>query len=261
MMQIFVLTLVDVVAFMIIESLTNRKLRFLEALLFAVVFNLTILTVANAEPVRPKFKVAIIDTGYISSANTGLKLCSTGHYDFRVELPVVGHTRPHGTLVAEIIAKKLRNVDYCAVIYQIEDRDGHYPLSNLVAALKMSMREHVDAVNYSLNGFDASIEERDTWRQLSTKNIMLFVAAGNKHSNLDVACLQFPVCYDIQNLYAVGALDSNRKLPAAYSNFGKSVRLWFNGDSLHGTQGTSFAAPRALSEYILRLANIERSST
>ncbi len=85
------------------------------------------------------------------------------------------------------------------------------------------------------------------------------MAAGNKKLNLvRKKCLQFPECYSFKNLIVVGAQDYNEpKKHAEYSNYGTRVDLWAPGWYLNKdgsmSHGSSYAAPRALSEYILYL--------
>jgi subtilisin family serine protease len=203
---------------------------------------------------QPKFKIAIIDTGYDASLVTGskLKLCKHGHYDFSKGQNGVGFTKKHGTAVASIIAEQLKDVDYCAVIYTISIYEN---AEQIVTAFYKASYETVDAINASYSGSIKSVAEREAVRDAAKRVKAIFVAAGNDGRNLDVSCLAFPTCFDIPNVHPVGALKANgARLPV--SNYGSKVKEWYSGEaSLGFIPATSFAAPRALSSYVLSLVN------
>jgi hypothetical protein len=94
---------------------------------------------------------------------------------------------------------------------------------------------------------------------------MTFVAAGNDRKNLDYECDIFPACYTFANVYPVGALDPVFGEHANVSNHGRRIKLWFDGSVAKGFReenpATSYATPRALSEFIYRLSIIERFGT
>lgn len=215
----------------------------------------TCVNITHAEP-APKYKIAILDTGYdVARASTPLKLCKTGHYEFRTNTPIVGFTQIHGTLVASIIAEQLKNINYCALIYQVETKDGHFLDQSLTRAVSMAIKEGANVVNMSYQGYTTSLKERFALERLSASGAITFEAAGNEGENLDYQCDAFPTCYGINNIFPVGAIDPDTATRAKYSNHGKMIKLWFSGRAtLNGDEynGTSFAAPRALSDYILR---------
>ncbi len=212
---------------------------------------------ANASSNEPKYKIAILDTGYdIHAPGTKLKLCKTGHFDFRSYRRTIDYTQSHGTEVSSIIAERLKDVDYCAIIYQIESVFGTFPDQNIIGALELANVAGVVAVNMSFVSSDPSIAEREALKRIASKGAKLFVAAGNDRKNLDYECDVFPACYDIPNLSAVGALDPLTGEKASYSNRGSRIKLWYSGRyhaAGRSVNGTSLAVPRALSEYVLSL--------
>jgi hypothetical protein len=212
---------------------------------------------AHGDESRPKYKIAIIDTGYSDHPfDTQLKLCKTGHFDFRSNTPTIGSSGEHGNVVSLIIAEKLKNVDYCAVIYQWADEFGYYTIEGEIRALQLAKKEHFTAINMSLNGRTTSVQERELLKSILDEGTTIFVASGNDGSNLDYECLAFPTCYKLDGLYSVGAVDMKTGKQARFSNHGSVVKLWFSGEAppqYEARAGTSFAVPRALSEYILRL--------
>lgn len=207
-------------------------------------------------------KIAIIDTGY--QGNEGLKVCPTGSLDFNTGLKEVGISplnKDHGTKVASIIAESLKNVDYCALIYQVESIKGINPL-HIALAATLAEDENVVAINISLTGPLTDDAENVALLNVSQK-AKLFMAAGNQKQDLTKKCLAFPACYGIANAQVVGALTPAGYLRAEYSNFGRGiVNNWQSGEvKWRGTldYGTSFAAPRALSKYVLSLVSLQQA--
>jgi hypothetical protein len=203
------------------------------------------------------FKIGIIDTGYNKMIDDmHVKLCDKGHYDFATGTPTVGHSHFHGTAVAQTMVSELEGVNYCLVIYQVGGPLG-ITGENIAGALRRAQQEGLAAVNISLEGNAYSFDERTQLQRLADKGTAVFVAAGNRHLNLDDACFTYPSCYRLPNMYIVGATQDNGEFPATYSNYGSTVQVWedgvvsFNGDAL---RGTSFASPRALGDYVRSLS-------
>lgn len=201
-------------------------------------------------------KIAIIDTGYnpklVPDGIAKLKLCSEGHYDFFTKRPVVNATHWHGTVTGSIIASFLRDVNYCAIIYQVAD-DAGISAENIAGALHMAAREGLTAINLSLEGTSFNSVERFAFYDVTSKGTIVFIAAGNRDKNLDIVCNSYPTCYHLPNTYIVGALSDEGDSKAGYSNYGKEVNAWYQGSVEFGGQimrGTSFAAPRALGDFV-----------
>jgi subtilisin family serine protease len=208
---------------------------------------------------KAKYKIVIIDTGYDPLlAAFPIRLCEKGHYDFYSESSVLARTVNHGSMVASIIAATLEGVDYCAVIYQIVDKRGVISETTMARAFALAAKEHPTAVNVSITGPSASQLEEKLLLRLSDSGAKIFVAAGNEKNNLNLACGNYPACYHVPNLVVVGAVTDDMQQPASYSNYGTKVKLWFPGsysDSIQHADGTSFATPRALADFILSLSS------
>lgn len=205
---------------------------------------------------QPKYKIAIIDTGYDALLVHGpkLKLCKYGHFNFANGKNEIGNVSPHGTYVASIIAKELENVDYCAVIYNVVMSYGlEIPTENVISAFYKASYEDVNAINASYDGNIRSVAERESVRDAAKRVSRIFVAAGNNNLNLDIDCLAFPACFDVPNMFPVGAMKADGSARLSSSNYGSRIKLWFNGVYSDTHKGTSFAAPRALASYILSL--------
>lgn len=207
------------------------------------------------------FKIGIIDTGYDKSIDDRhVKICDDGHYDFGNDTPTIGHTMFHGTAVAQTIASQLEDVDYCLVIYQVAGPIG-IPAENLSLALKKAAAGGLAAVNISLEGRQYSFLERQELFNLTSKGTAVFVAAGNRGQDLGRACMSYPACYGLPNLYVVGATQDNGEYVANYSNYGVRVHVWEDGDiDFNGetVRGTSFASPKALGDYVSSLSRLAK---
>jgi hypothetical protein len=208
-------------------------------------------------------KIAIMDAGYVAdSAGPKLKLCKTGHYSFVKNKPGIFKNvrEDHGTVVGKIIASNLKNIDYCAVIYQIYDDKKHdVTFAAMVSALDHAIADHITAINISMAGGSSSDVEYLAFARASSNGIKMFVAAGNSHQNLDVNCNVFPACYSVPNLFVVGAVDNPRNKILPCSNYSNTIRLWYPGHYFFANDmhtGTSIAAPYALSGYILSLFDL-----
>lgn len=204
-----------------------------------------------------KFRIGVIDTGYNSDYGTErVKLCKTGHYDFYTEKAQIAGVHPHGTMVSELIASPLEHTDYCIVVFQVADASGNITPENVARAIGMASKQNLKAVNISLAGPQSRMIEQKALRALSASGARVFVAAGNDHLDLGRACQVFPACYEVPNMFMVGAMTPDLTQTAHYSNFGTRVKLWYSGESLEGrASGTSFASPRALGDYVYSLSS------
>ena len=217
-------------------------------------------------PVHPSLdrgtllKIAVIDTGFdISRAQGQPKLCKSGHYDFAAKKAVVGFSSAHGTIVSSILAEGLEDVNYCIIAYNVQVR-GRVDMPSVYEALRRARREGVVAVNMSLEGVLHSFSEVRELELTARRGIATFIAAGNDNKNLDETCNSYPACYLVDNTYIVGALTVDPRGKAQFSNYGSRVTIWKEGFyEFHGqyTEGTSFAAPRATSDYVLSLSRIQ----
>lgn len=208
---------------------------------------------------KPLLKIAIIDTGYIpAQAMTPIKLCKTGHFDFGTGKALVGSSgHPHGTQVASLVAQGLVNVNYCALIYNVEGKDG-FSFKNISGALRKAKEAGAVAINMSIQGYQFSYLERMAIEELSASGIHLFVAAGNDNMNLDEACNSYPGCYQIPRVHMVGSILPDYSGRSSFSNYGTKVELWYPGyyvTVFETARGTSFASPRALADYVSALAS------
>lgn len=221
---------------------------------------------------RPEtLRIAIIDTGYdrfdFDYKGADLKLCASGHYDYSTSMPQVGSTFRHGTAVGHIIANELKGVDYCAIIYTIpyytDGKEVWLGNNEILKAVKAAQLQNVVAVNLSLGGEKAGNGEREALEELA-KTARLFMAGGNKFQDLNTKCNYFPACYYLQNSVSVGGVFPGTNQIAPYSNYNGPITAWADGTTPwenYEIHGTSLAVPRVLSDYVLRLARLQRLAT
>jgi subtilisin family serine protease len=212
---------------------------------------------------KPPYKIAVIDTGYQADlASVPAKLCDSGHYDYGARSAALGCVAPHGVQIASLIAENLRDVDYCLIIYQTavlnQKKMPELAKTDIANAVNSAIGEGVVAINLSVAIKDQpSMEERQALEFAAEAGIAVFIAAGNIGQDLDKTCDVYPACYKLPHEIVVGAQSRlDPKKPAAYSNYGKVVQVWaqdWYDDGNVVKAGTSYAVPRALSEYILFL--------
>lgn len=213
----------------------------------------------HINPLEQPYKIAILDSGYdLERALYPIKLCKTGHYNYGTREARVGSDpqEKHGSYVATIIGSILRDVNYCAVIFQIADPQEGFTTDNVVDALKRAREAGVGAINISFRSGAYEWAEYQELQRASDAGIKIFVAAGNEAMNFNIICNTYPACYNLKNLITVGALTTDGDAVSSYSNYGTKVNLWYPGDlttPFFQMRGTSFAAPRALGYYVRQL--------
>lgn len=214
---------------------------------------------AGATPV----KIAIIDTGYdeknLPEGYPVLKICPEGSYDFVVRRKGVTSSHWHGNVTASIIANLLQDVNYCALVYNVAT-GASIPDDALLDAVKQASKEHLFAVNLSLGGTVYSAAIHQALLALEGTGTTIFIAAGNDNKNLNSVCNTYPACFKLKNTFVVGATDHD-VFKASYSNEGTKVNSWYDGSFNYNgqlVQGTSFASPRALGDWVQSAVSAEQ---
>lgn len=170
----------------------------------------------------------------------------------------------HGTHMANVIADRIKNVNYCTIIVKwfAKNQTSAENIANTIEGFKyIDTLSNISLVMYSAGGATSSVEERDAILALTLKGVKVFVAAGNENNDLDLNCNFFPACYNISNVEVVGSLDKNDK-KQKLSNYGKKVTKWELGEDvianagIYGNiplTGTSQANAIAVSKYLNEL--------
>lgn len=209
----------------------------------------------RVNPFLPRYRIAVIDTGFDRRySEFPVKLCPNGHHDYNLNRDTVGSSaEKHGTYVSTIIGLVLHDVDYCIYVFQVYGPRDSMATDNVLDALARARKLGVVAVNMSFRSGIYDWREEALLKDLSSRGIKLFAAAGNEARDLNTECDVYPACYSIENLVVVGALTADADVKASYSNYGMKVTAWQPGtyitDSVQA-RGTSFAAPKALGYYV-----------
>jgi len=225
-------------------------------------------------------KVGVIDTG-IDYTHVDLDGVYAGGYDFFNNDTDPFDDNGHGTHVAGTLAAE-RNDPPAGVVgvapgvqiysYKVLGADGSGDYSGLIAALeRATLVDHVDVVNMSLGGTEASQALADAVAAAYAQGVVLVAAAGNVNPNTGQACpVAFPAAYD--QVFATTFTGPDDAL-TGYSCTGPQVDFASPGDLIYSTvptgncmfctpsgyrgdlSGTSMAAPHLSGTVALVLAH------
>lgn len=177
--------------------------------------------------------------------------------------PDPGSDQEHGTLVAGCVGAVGNNgIGVAGAAWNV----GLMPLkfrfdtASLLGALEFALDNGVDVINASFGGPSYSQAEVDAIQALADAGILFVAAAGNDDSNTDVAQLNYPANYPVDNIVSVAATNRQDNI-ASFSQYGPlSTDLAAPGLQIvttanptaadpvriagrPGVSGTSFAAP------------------
>jgi thermitase len=206
-------------------------MRFLTQLL--IFFITTYPALSHASSCKNKILVGIIDTGIDSThemirdtlwQDPSRKDRVYG-WDFvlNAQNPIDEHG--HGTHIGGII----NQVTNCAILMPIKYYEQNSPamlnVSRSVKALKYAVDHGVKVINYSGGGPESNDEERQILEKANEKGIIVIVAAGNDHHNIDTKEYHYyPASYALPNIIIVANVrhtsDGQDKL-ALSSNWGR----------------------------------------
>lgn len=205
----------------------------------------SILISGMAQAKDKRVRINVLDNGI---TKTGVKkfhkaLCKDGH-----SKNALHKDAKHGTNVVSIIANKLDTKKYCIEVHRIMGEG---------TSLKDEHRALVQSwdakyVNMSFNGPGIYKFERRMIKNLTSKGIHIFVAAGNANENLDKKP-SYPAAYKIKNKFwhVIGS-STKTWYGKKFSNFGSMVTETQPGTKLGWPKmtGTSQATPNALNKHI-----------
>ncbi len=212
-------------------------------------------------PNLTSLKIAIIDTGIDAQSHPDLfggRIASS--FNFITHTDDASDNNGHGTQVSGIIAgmayvEELPNVK----LFNLKalDHNGTGNLFDIIQAIDYAILNGANIINCSFGYEPAPADQFSNlfhalMQEVSNRNILTIVSAGNKSLNIDQT-RYFPAGFsDVPNLISVAASKCDGSV-AAFTNFGKlSVELAAPGvgivcPSLNGEwvakSGTSFATP------------------
>lgn len=137
------------------------------------------------------------------------------------------------------------------MVLQAFDAAGNATVADTIEAMDYARRNGAKIVNASYSDTQFSQAEKDAIAQLNSDGILFVAAAGNEGVDNDQTP-SYPAGYDLPNIIAVAASDSNDLL-ATFSNFGPttvhvaapgvSVFSTYPDDTYAFESGSSMAAP------------------
>jgi subtilisin family serine protease len=199
-----------------------------------IIFFITSLSLAHAD-CKNKIVVAVVDTG-IDAEHDLIK----GHlwqnpshrekfygWDFATNSPNPTDHHGHGTHIAGII----NQVSNCALImplrYYSPTATGTVNLKRSIDAINFAVDHGAQVINYSGGGPESSEEERMAFARAEQKGIIMVLAAGNEHHNIDnnPDYRYYPASYSFNTSIvvanAIPGKSANRDHLAVSSNWGK----------------------------------------
>lgn len=233
------------------NSLKAGLLSAVFAYLLVMLFMMMTYCAVGAEAKR-QYRVVIIDSGFQKSASSRVKLCVDGHFDFIEEKAGIFPTsESHGTDVAESFTDSLDpKVNACVIVVRAVRLTKNRKSKYIEAWRYVDSLKNIDAVNASIFNHFGGFEFRNVVTRV-TARVPVFTCAGNDSINLNEICNYFPACFRLPNLFVIGAGTPAKMPPVeSYSNYGLPVSAYYPGIAPSGAQGTSFASPRAMADYL-----------
>ena len=165
-------------------------------------------------------------------------------WDFVNNRPDVVDNHGHGTHIAGIIGAVGGNgigisgvcpkVSLMILKYFDPKSKGNDNLKNTVRAIRYAVDMGANVINYSGGGTDPNDDEFAAIKYAQDKGVLVVAAAGNEHSNSDVAHY-YPADYNLSNIISVTAIDTFAKVLRS-SNYGtKTVHIAAPGEGIYST--------------------------
>lgn len=181
-------------------------------------------------------RIAVLDSGYNVSKLSNIKLCDEPK-DFTGT--GIKDSIGHGTHIANIIADRLKDKNYCILIVKWYDPkvNPDYLIFYTMKAILYAAVKNTNIINYSAGGDSFRQDEKDLFEEAIKGGITIFVAAGNDGKNLDKDCNYYPACYNLPGMNVVGNLKNTT------SNYGKIVNKWNDGNMIYADKGNGIMEP------------------
>jgi hypothetical protein len=140
--------------------------------------------------------------------------------------------------------------------------------SEFIAALDYARDQGAKIVNASFGGPGYSQAEVDALQDVADSGVLFVAAAGNDDSNTDVAELNYPANYDVDNIVSVAATNRQDNI-ASFSQYGPvttdvaapGLQIVTTSNTGYagppGVAGTSFSAPYTAGVAALVMAHVD----
>lgn len=213
--------------------------------------------------------VAVVDTGidmdsqfFSGSIWHGLPVGLYG-WDFNTNTENPTDDNGHGTHVSGIIKAVSHDVTLMSLKYYEESNNGMTNVGNSIRAFNYAIDHGANIISYSSQGYEFSEDEYLAIKRAEKKNILIVVASGNDHKNIDLESdHSYPASYGLPNVISVSSLTVHDYLLSS-SNFGpKTVDVAAPGENIYSTlpgnrfgymSGTSQATAFVTGEAVLLL--------
>lgn len=107
---------------------------------------------------------------------------------------------------------------------------------NTTKALRQAIKDGANIINYSGGGMNPDPEERAVLELARDKGILVVVAAGNEHSDMDLPHNSYYPCnYHLSNIICVGNLNSQGEIPSSSNKGIKYVHVFAPGEDIYST--------------------------
>lgn len=188
---------------------------------------------SDIEAIQNVPKIAEIDTGVDSNVVSGV----LRGWNFINSSADTSDSEGHGTHVASIIRSVAPNASIVPIKYYSESITGEEQYKNLILSIYYAIERKVQIINISAGGDGFDENERNALIKAEEAGILIVVAAGNEHKDLNIkGNSYFPCSYALSRMICVGAENENFTDIASFSNFGEGVvSLYAPGEYILGT--------------------------
>lgn len=177
--------------------------------------------------------VAVIDSG-VDFSHPLLKDNMNGaSYDFISNDKARSYE--HGTHVAGIIIQVAPLSSLMSLRFYSQYSTASISLESTIKAINYAVDHGVKLINYSAGG-EFSEREYLAIKRAGEKDVLMIVAAGNNHEDLDrVGSKYYPCSYGLPNVLCVASIDVNGNLSRA-SNWGETtVNVAAPGENIYSS--------------------------
>jgi subtilisin family serine protease len=107
---------------------------------------------------------------------------------------------------------------------------------NTTKALLQAVKSGAQIINYSGGGMNPDSEEKAVLEQARDKGILVVVAAGNEHGDMDNDVNSYYPCnYHLSNIICVGNINSRGEIPPSSNKGIKFVHVFAPGEDIYST--------------------------
>ncbi len=171
--------------------------------------------------------VAVIDTGL----GVALPHVVKG-WSFVSNSADTSDTVGHGTHVSGIISGIAPEAEILPIKYYAESAPGQVNSNNLLKSFNYAVQHKVNIINFSGGGPSGRIDELEVLVRAEAANILVVVAAGNEHADVNSdAGGYYPCSYGLRNVICVANVASEGRL-APSSNYGMKVDVAAVGENV-----------------------------